>query len=201
MQSCRLSISGWCPSEGMDLCHVEVQPVEWMWTSKRIEHCLEAVAKKTKTKWSCVFQLLTMFDICFVDFLFCFAFTIASHVRCLLRPFHRKVNRLFWPLLSYYSRVHKNQLQACGLIWQGIFSELPIIWTTQTHTRNVAMATQSPDDLKKPQNFSWVIDDLLCACAYPGTSANLRYLRSQGVNCIVNLTAKDDLPAEAVQGE
>ncbi|KAK7100203.1 dual specificity protein phosphatase 23-like [Littorina saxatilis] len=60
-------------------------------------------------------------------------------------------------------------------------------------------ATQSLDDIEMPRNFSWVIDDLLCACAYPGRSEHLRYLRNQGVTCIVTLTAEHDLPAEDIQ--
>ncbi|PVD23860.1 hypothetical protein C0Q70_17134 [Pomacea canaliculata] len=51
-----------------------------------------------------------------------------------------------------------------------------------------------------PLNFSWVIVDLLCACGLPGTVANLRYLKNQGVTCIVSLTPEHHLPQHDMEG-
>ncbi|KAK7508136.1 hypothetical protein BaRGS_00000375 [Batillaria attramentaria] len=55
-------------------------------------------------------------------------------------------------------------------------------------------------DSEIPPSFSWVIDGLLCACAFPSSLTHLRYLADQGVTCLVSLTAERDLPEHDIPG-
>lgn len=52
-----------------------------------------------------------------------------------------------------------------------------------------------------PPNFSWLVDGLLCACAFPSQVSNLRYLVNHGVRCVVSLTAERDLPEHDIPGK
>ncbi|XP_067677077.1 uncharacterized protein [Haliotis asinina] len=45
-----------------------------------------------------------------------------------------------------------------------------------------------------PDNFSWVVDGLLCTLAFPETRQNLRYLLDNNVAYLVSLTAERDPP-------
>ena len=60
---------------------------------------------------------------------------------------------------------------------------------------------RAANDAEIPRNFSWVIADLLCACAFPASSTQLRYLANRGVTTIVSLTAERALPEQDVKGD
>ncbi|XP_059177640.1 uncharacterized protein LOC131956971 [Physella acuta] len=52
-----------------------------------------------------------------------------------------------------------------------------------------------------PPNFSWVVEGVLAACAFPATAEHLQYLVNNNITTLVSLTAEREVDTQSTSGE